>query len=86
MMGSGGRTSQSISRPEGIAAFQLQAPQSLFEELFNVCHRPEQLHRLVGKRQKALTFIEPTSVLILSIDDHRERRDLAAHRSEQRVG
>lgn len=52
-------------------------PHFLFEELFDVRHRPEQLHWLVGKRKKAFTLVEAARIFILSIYDHCEGRDLA---------
>ncbi len=46
---------------------------SSFEELRQVCHRPEELHRLIGKRQKALTQIELTGRLIFGVHDNSKR-------------
>jgi len=52
----------------------------------DIRHRPEQLHRLIGKRQKTLTLIEAAGRLILGVDDNGERRDLTTDRAEQSVG
>ena len=38
------------------------------EQPRDIQHRPEQPQRLIGKRQKALPFMEPQGVLILRID------------------
>ena len=41
---------------------------------------------MIRKRQKAFPLIEAAGRLILGIDDHRERGDLATDRAEQSVG
>src|SRR6266567_6242488 len=52
----------------------------------DIGHRPEQLHRLVRKRQKAFPLIEAAGILVLRIDDHRERGDFTLSGSVESVG
>lgn len=60
-------------------------PILLLEELLDVRHRSEQLHRLVGKRQKAFTLVKAARIFILGIYDHREGRDLAPDGPKQSI-
>src|SRR5579883_3639268 len=52
----------------------------------DIGHRPEQLHWLVLQRQKALPFIEAAGAVILRVDDHRERGDLASRGAVKCIG
>src|SRR2546421_423404 len=61
-------------------------PYFSFEQLTDVSHRPKQLHRPVRKREKAFLLIEATGLLVLRIDDDRERGDLAPNGAVKGVG
>lgn len=68
----------------GIPAFH-QSPSS-FEQLSDIGHRPEQLHRLIRERQKALALIEATCIFAFGIDYNSERCDLASDATGQCIG
>src|SRR5438034_11482915 len=52
----------------------------------DIGHRPEQLHRLVLKRQEAFPLIEAAGAVVLRIDDHCEGGDLTLGGAVEGVG
>jgi hypothetical protein len=51
----------------------------------DIGHRPEELHRLIGKWEKILSHIKLSRRLIFGVHDKGERGDFARNRAMQRV-
>ncbi len=61
-------------------------PPILFEQCFNIGHRPKQLHGLILKWQKTLPLVKSSGVLVFGINDDRERGDFASRRAIEGIG